>query len=55
MDDSVPHCRRHRLQAVLRSIGRYRKVLFLRVAYGAATATGTTAVGLIAVILQRHL
>lgn len=34
---------------------RYRRAVLLRFVYGAATATGTTAVGLIAVVLERHL
>jgi hypothetical protein len=54
MDDIKVISRRHRMGDAFRSIGRHRRVLLMRAAYGAATATGTTAVGLI-VVAFRHL
>lgn len=43
------------LKRMGRFLGRYRKALMLRVVYGAATATGTTAVGLIVLFVQKRL
>lgn len=45
-----------RLKArMITMVRRYRRAVLLRALYGAASATGTTAVGLVVVILQRHL
>ena len=55
MNDPHPHPVRRRLSRWTRCAGRYRRALVLRAAYGAATATGTTAITVVVFLIRRAL